>query len=54
MEKAIKIMYIIAILFWITGAYLCYNRHEYKVGAIMSGLIIVFSFAFACDTKKEN
>jgi hypothetical protein len=54
MEKTIKIMYIIAIIFWMVGAYLCYDRQEYKVGAIMSALIIVFSFATVYDTKKEN
>ncbi len=54
MEKTIKIMYIIAIIFWMVGAYLCYEKQEYKVGAIMSALIIVFSFATVYDTKKEN
>jgi len=54
MEKTIKIMYIIAIIFWMVGAYLCYDRQEYKIGAILSALIIVFSFATVYDTKKEN
>jgi hypothetical protein len=54
MEKTIKTMYIIAIIFWMAGAYMCYERQEYKVGAIMSALIIVFSFATVYDTKEEN
>jgi hypothetical protein len=53
MEKTTKTMYIIAIIFWIVGAYICYDKREYKVGAIMSGLIIVFSFASVIDTKKN-